>query len=47
VRYEAKPEGEPLPDGRLPAFNGGFNHVRRRVPRDEFIRRMNQPRGEG
>jgi hypothetical protein len=34
VRYEAKPEGEPLPDGRLPAFNGGFNHVRRRVPRD-------------
>jgi hypothetical protein len=23
VRYEAKPYGEPLPDGRLPAINGG------------------------
>lgn len=25
VRYEAKPEYEPLPAGRLPAFNGGFD----------------------
>lgn len=25
VRYEAKPEGEPLPDGRLPMLNGGFD----------------------
>jgi len=25
VRYEAKPDGEPLDDGHIPAFNGGFD----------------------
>lgn len=28
VRYEAKPDGEPLPDGRIPACNGGFDRHR-------------------
>lgn len=28
VYYEAKPDGEPLPDGRLPVFNGGFDAPR-------------------
>ena len=25
VRYEARPDGEPLDDGHIPAFNGGFD----------------------
>ena len=25
VRFEAKPDGEPLPGGGIPAFNGGFD----------------------
>ena len=38
VRYEAKPDGEPLPRGRLPSFNGGFDS-HRHMSHDEFRRR--------
>lgn len=38
IRYEARPQGEPLrPAGRLPAFNGGFD-TDRLVSREEFLR---------
>jgi hypothetical protein len=38
VRYEAKPDGEPLPPGQAPAFNGGFD-IHRIIGQDEFLRR--------
>jgi hypothetical protein len=37
VRYEAKPDGQPLPDGGIPACNGGFD-CQRLMPLDEFER---------
>jgi hypothetical protein len=38
VRYEAKPDGEPLPDGGIPGFNGGFDT--RQLVSDEEWRRL-------
>lgn len=37
VRYEAKPAGEPLPDGGIPGSNGGFD-CRRYMSTEEFER---------
>jgi hypothetical protein len=37
VRYEAKPDGEPLPDGGIPGCNGGFD-CGRLMSYDEFRR---------
>lgn len=44
VRYEANPPplGEPLPEGRLPACNGGFD-CQRLMSREEFNRRHPYP----
>jgi hypothetical protein len=42
VRYEAKPDGEPLADGGIPACNGGFD-CRRLMSLDEFERLHPRP----
>jgi hypothetical protein len=42
VRYEAKPSGEPLSDGGIPACNGGFD-CHRLLTREEFERRHPSP----
>jgi hypothetical protein len=42
VRYEAKPDGEPLPNGGIPACNGGFD-TNRLMSFEEFQRRYPPP----
>ncbi len=42
VRYEAKPDGEPLPDGGIPACNGGFD-CRQLMSSTEFERQHPRP----
>jgi hypothetical protein len=37
VRYEAKPDGVPLPDGGIPAINGGFD-CHRLMTWEELVR---------
>jgi hypothetical protein len=46
VRYEAKPDGEPLPDAGIPACNGGFDS-HRLMSREEFeqLQRRRRPAG--
>jgi hypothetical protein len=43
VRYDAQPDGQPLTDGRVPAFNGGFDS-HRQMSQDE-AGRQNPPGG--